>query len=145
MPLSVLQPRPVARITYALIVAAGLAFAATQDSVSVRLTLGEWAPVVTGTMLIIGGVIATFGSWTRRYSIEAAGFPFMVGVWLVYAIAVGVRHFNGDVIGTGGPPPLGFAFLLGAGSTALLGRGIEMVKAHRIDRELRARQARRQK
>ena len=143
MPLSVLQPPAIARITYSFLIAAGVAFSLTQDAESVRVIVGDWAPTVTGTMLIVGGGACILGLFVRRYALEAAGVPFLVGVWLVYGIAIAVRHYLSDD-GTP-PPPLGFAFLLTAGGFALIGRGVEMVKAYRIDRDLRLRQSRRKK
>ena len=133
MPDRILAPRSLVWVMYALLAAAGMSFWLTEDSESVRYIIGDWAPLVTGLMLLIGSAIGIIGSACHSYRFEVAAYPFLVGVWFVYSAAIGARSLDGDA-------PTGFSFLLAAGAVLLAARAIELHKASVMTHELKQRQ-----
>jgi drug/metabolite transporter (DMT)-like permease len=136
VPDRILRPRPLMWVEYALLITAGLLFQLTADSESVTDLVSDFGNAATAAMLVAGGLIGVFGSVSHRYEVELAAYPFLVGVWVVYAIAVAHAAFTSTA-------PLGFAALLGAGAAGLAGRGTELWHAIKVSRELALRQAQR--
>ena len=115
------RPHWLSALTYLLLSGAGAAFLLLPTT-GLKELLGTVGFVTWNLMLLLGGLLAVYGSFTRKHWFEIIGLPGVITSLLIYGIYIGFAVTRSDNPGV----VLGLSLICLGASFSALGRLYEI-------------------